>query len=292
MAPSIFWRGKNKHFLFLTSSSKKFSQKILIFPSIKIHKLTFAFVLHIDMKLVIDVGNSFVKLAVFEESRIVELNKNADFSMQAVENLLYKYEQINRAILSSVRKSVGPMALALQQQVDLLVLDAKTPLPFKNLYATPETLGKDRIAAVAGAQDLFPERPVLVIDAGTSITYDLLTADNEYLGGGISPGLQMRFDALHTLTGKLPLVETKPKESVELIGNTTENAIRSGVQNGVLQEVDGIIGQYKSAYPGLQIVICGGDNKYFDKYLKNNIFAAPNLVLQGLMKILQFNENV
>jgi type III pantothenate kinase len=191
-----------------------------------------------------------------------------------------------------VRKDSNKLELFLAQKFRFVMLGSKTQLPFKNLYATPETLGNDRVAAVAGAQSLFPGRDVLVIDAGTSITYDLLTAKGEYRGGGISPGLQMRFDALHTLTSKLPLIKAEREKEIILIGNSTKTAILSGIQNGVLQEVDGIIECYKADFPGIKTLICGGDNKYFDKYLKNNIFAAPNLVLQGLMKILQFNENV
>ena len=244
------------------------------------------------MKLVIDIGNSFVKSAVFDGLRIVELNKSTDFSVENADVLLAKYELIDSAILSSVRKNTKQIESFLSQKLYFILLDSTTPLPFQNLYATPETLGKDRMAAVAGAQSLFPKKNTLVIDAGTSITYDLLTAKGEYLGGGISPGLQMRFEALHTLTSKLPLVKTEPESEIELIGNSTGRAILSGVQNGVLQEVDGIIQQYSTHFPGLKTVICGGDNKYFDKYLKNNIFAAPNLVLQGLIKILQFNENI
>jgi type III pantothenate kinase len=256
-----------------------------------IHKFTFATAKAIVMKLVIDVGNSFVKLAVFDGHEMIELKKTADFSVADVAGLFEKYKLISGAILSSVRENTDELTSFLARKTTFILLDAKTPLPFKNLYATPETLGRDRIAAVAGAQGLFPGKPVLVIDAGTSITYDLLTAGGEYLGGGISPGLQMRFDALHTLTSKLPLVKPSLGKEVELIGNSTGSAILTGVQNGVLQEVDGIIGRYEADFSGLKTVICGGDNKYFDKYLKNNIFAAPNLVLQGLMKILQFNEN-
>ncbi len=244
------------------------------------------------MKLVIDSGNTLVKLAVFNGSQIVELLKTPDLSIQTIAQLLDKYKNINSAIFSSVRENTQELENFLDQKVHFISLDGKTLLPYKNNYTTPETLGKDRIAAVAGAQNLFPTNNVLVIDAGTSITYDLLTSDGEYMGGGISPGMQMRFDALNTFTSKLPLIKAEYDKDITLIGNTTSKAILSGVQNGVLQEVDGIIEEYKADFSPLKIVICGGDNKYFDKYLKNNIFAAPNLVLQGLIKILQFNENI
>jgi len=244
------------------------------------------------MKLVIDSGNTLVKLAVFNGSQIVELLKTPDLSIQTIAQLLDKYKNINSAIFSSVRENTQELENFLDQKVHFISLDGKTLLPYKNNYTTPETLGKDRIAAVAGAQNLFPTNNVLVIDAGTSITYDLLTSDGEYMGGGISPGMQMRFDALNTFTSKLPLIKAEYDKDITLIGNTTSKAILSGVQNGVLQEVDGIIEEYKADFSSLKIVICGGDNKYFDKYLKNNIFAAPNLVLQGLIKILQFNENI
>ncbi len=244
------------------------------------------------MKLVIDSGNTLVKLAVFNGSQIVELLKTPDLSIQTIAQLLDKYKNINSAIFSSVRENTQELENFLDQKVHFISLDGKTLLPYKNNYTTPETLGKDRIAAVAGAQNLFPTNNVLVIDAGTSITYDLLTSDGEYMGGGISPGMQMRFDALNTFTSKLPLIKAEYDKDITLIGNSTSKAILSGVQNGVLQEVDGIIEEYKADFSSLKIVICGGDNKYFDKYLKNNIFAAPNLVLQGLIKILQFNENI
>ncbi len=242
------------------------------------------------MELVIDAGNTYVKTAVFDGPNIIELNKTTDFTLSMARQLLEKHKLIHSAILSSVRKNTDELEVFLQQQTRFLRFDTRTPLPFKNQYASPETLGKDRIAATAGALELFPGKNVMVIDAGTCITYDMLTAAGEYLGGGISPGIRMRFDALHTFTGNLPLVKTTGEGRSELIGNTTEKSILSGVQNGVLQEVDGIIDQYKTQFPGLQIVVCGGDNKYFDKYLKNNIFAAPNLVLRGLAKILHFNE--
>jgi type III pantothenate kinase len=242
------------------------------------------------MKLVIDIGNTFTKLAVFDKDRIVSIIAAENISLKLLSNLFIDYPQIDTAILASVIHFDEWLTNYLTNVVKLVVLDHHTPLPFRNNYETPKTLGRDRIAAVAGAIYLFPNKNILVIDAGTCITYDMVTSDKVYLGGGISPGINMRFDAVHTFTGKLPLIDPEQNDKVVLIGNTTKGSILSGVQNGILSEVDGIIERYKNQYPKLKIVVTGGDYKYFDKYLKNNIFAAPNLVLIGLKKILDFNE--
>jgi len=242
------------------------------------------------MKLVIDIGNTLTKLAVFDKDGIVSIKTAENISQKLLSNLFADYPQIDTAILSSVINLNEWLTNYLNDLMKLTVLDHRTRLPFKNNYETPKTLGRDRIAAVAGAIYLFPTKNILVIDAGTCITYDMVTSDKVYLGGGISPGINMRFDAVHTFTGKLPLIDPEQNDKVELIGNTTKGSILSGVQNGILSEVDGIIGRYKNQFPKLKVVVTGGDYKYFDKYLKNNIFAAPNLVLIGLKKILDFNE--
>jgi type III pantothenate kinase len=163
------------------------------------------------------------------------------------------------------------------------------PLPVVNLYATPLTLGVDRLAGVCGAQQIFPLQHCLVIDAGTCITYDFLDKEGKYYGGGISPGLKMRFQAVHTFTAKLPLVT--PKGHVPLIGNSTESCIQSGVVNGVLAELDGIIDQYGKKFEGLRVILCGGDAMFFENQLKASIFASPELVLIGLNSILNYNVN-
>jgi len=168
-----------------------------------------------------------------------------------------------------------------------LELNNSTSLPINNLYKTIQTLGKDRIAAVTGGANLFPNNDLLIIDAGTCITFDFINANKDYLGGAISPGINLRFKALHNFTGNLPLID--PKADVNLIGDSTESSILSGVINGVREEVDGIIGRYKSSYPNMKVIFTGGDVKYFDKYVKNNIFAVENLVLKGLKAILNYN---
>jgi len=242
------------------------------------------------MKLIIDIGNTRVKTALFDHDDMVELVTDKELSVTSLEKIFRKYNNISSAILANVRETNSSITGFLASKTRLLLLDSKTPLPFTNKYATPETLGHDRLAAVAGASALFPGQNMLVIDAGSCITYDLITSDNEYLGGGISPGINMRFSAMHTFTGKLPLIGFRPEEQPPLIGTDTETSILSGAQNGVLFEVDGMIAAFRTQFHELKIVLSGGDYKYFDKYLKNNIFASPNIVLEGLNRILDFNE--
>jgi type III pantothenate kinase len=162
-----------------------------------------------------------------------------------------------------------------------------TSLPIINKYRTPETLGKDRLAGVVGAQHLLPACDILVIDAGTAITYDFITSSGEFIGGSISPGIAMRYKALNTYTDRLPLLNYY--DNAKLIGDDTSTSIFSGVLNGAVAEMEGIIQQYREVYPGIKIILTGGDHNYFDKRLKIKTFAAPNLVLEGLNLILDFN---
>ncbi len=243
------------------------------------------------MKLVIDIGNTLSKVALFDRTDIVELNTIKKISVGYFQNLLANLQDIQSSIIAHVADIDMQIINYLASDLNLIVLSETTPLPFVNKYETPSSLGYDRIAAVAGASGIFPNQNVLVIDAGSCITYDFITSENEYLGGGISPGLKMRFSALNTFTDKLPLINSDTEKRVELIGTNTKKSILSGVQNGVLHEVDGIIDAYKTLFPGIKIVLSGGDYKNFDKTLKNNIFATPNIVLRGLNRILDFNES-
>ena len=176
----------------------------------------------------------------------------------------------------------------MSETAPLVILDENTPLPIKNLYETPATLGKDRLAAAVGARAIFPGKNVLSIDAGTCITYDFLTKDGEYLGGSISPGIRMRFRAMHAFTGRLPLVE--PEDFTGLIGKTTAESLLSGVINGVCEEIKGLIARYNEQYEDLTAVITGGDHEYLHNKLKINIFAVPDLVLPGLNEILDCHD--
>ena len=181
----------------------------------------------------------------------------------------------------------------MQQHFRFVKLDHTTPLPLINCYETPETLGRDRLAAAVGAGTLHPQQNVLVIDCGTCIKYDMVTSAGEYLGGAISPGLEMRFNALHTFTDQLPLV-TNPGAQPSLIGATTHDSITSGVINGTQAEVRATIDQYNSAYNDLTVLFTGGDATAVmpaELSGKKRIFADQYLVLKGLNAILQHNEN-
>lgn len=237
--------------------------------------------------IIIDLGNTLGKVAVFEDNTKLFFSVFDHQDEGVLVSILEKYPHITSGMLSAVCDIPESIFCALSK-IDLHVLTEKTSLPFQNLYQTGQTLGRDRIAAVAYAYEQFPQKNILVIDMGTCITYDILQADGKYLGGSISPGINMRFKALNAFTSKLPLVDSV--DQISLIGNTTTTALQSGVINGVKAEIEGIIKEYSNFYEDLTILIGGGDNKYFDKRLKNSIFAAPNLVIEGLRVIFNHNE--
>jgi len=241
------------------------------------------------MNLVIDVGNSFVKTAVFQNNRLLEkqIFRKEDF-LKNFSNLQKKFPEIKKAILSSVSSINAELENIVHESYSLLQLDDKIRLPFKNKYATPETLGRDRIALVAAAVNAYPGKNVLVIDAGTCITYDLKTAEEVYLGGAISPGMEMRFQSLHKFTANLPLV--KPKPEAKLIGDSTESSILSGIINGIKMELKGSIETYNTKFEDLTIIFTGGDSQILSIPLKNSIFANSNFLLEGLNFILEFNK--
>ena len=233
------------------------------------------------LKLIIDQGNTQTKLALFQQKKMLKkILFNNDSQLRELEN------QADAVILSSVGDTSDLIKVLKDEPV---LLNTKTSLPIANLYESPETLGNDRIAVVVGAAKQIPKSNVLVIDAGTCITLDLLTTEG-YHGGSITPGIQMRLQALNQQTEKLPLVELDVE--VDLIGKNTKQCIQSGVINGVLLEIDGMINRYKSQFSDLKVILTGGDFQLFDKGLKNSIFADPDLVLKGLNEILDYNEAI
>jgi type III pantothenate kinase len=242
----------------------------------------------VHKKIIIDFGNTLQKLAVFDEKHLVLKEIFQGLKPGELQRFIENNGPFRGSILSSVSNHSPEIEKILSRIGKFILLSAQTPLPIKNLYQTPETLGKDRVAAVTGAWSMFPGKNILTIDAGTCITYDLLTRKGEYLGGGISPGIRMRFQAMHTFTGKLPLVE--PEDFDELIGRSTRESLLSGVYKGVMAEISGIIRLYMEKFDDLTIILTGGDHVYLHNKLKISIFAAPELVLLGLNEIFDYND--
>ncbi|MDH7447900.1 type III pantothenate kinase [Aquimarina sp. 2201CG14-23] len=242
------------------------------------------------MNLVIDVGNTSIKIGVFEKTSIIHKKtlKSEDFS-EVVRKIEKEYPLVDSAILSSVSNMKNEDVRFIKSLFHTMILDHTVPMPFKNLYSTPTTLGVDRLALVAGAVHQFPLRDVLIIDAGTCITYDFKNREEEYLGGAIAPGLRLRYASLHSYTSKLPLLELKSPE--HYIGNSTNEAIHSGIVQGVLYEIEGAIAEYCNTYPNLTVILTGGDAHFLSKRLKNSIFATSNFLLEGLNHILAFNNS-
>ncbi len=240
------------------------------------------------MNLIIDVGNTRIKVAVFENDRLVEM-----FVFQK-EELAKEIEKIlsNHTILNGIISSVANITELELKKINKLPpfinLNSDTKIPFDNFYTTPKTLGVDRIALISRAVEKYPNKNVLIIDAGTCITYDFVNSNKEYLGGAISLGIKMRYEALNKFTAKLPLLDIKLIDN--FIGNSTENSIHSGVINGVLNEIEGVIKQYKTENTDLTVVLTGGDTYFLAKEIKSSIFANSNFALEGLNTILTYNK--
>ncbi len=235
--------------------------------------------------LVIDIGNSSVKYGIFSEDTLEFTGRVA--ALAALQQRLADIP-IENILVSSVATDKTEELKQFRYQGKIIYLNYQTPVPVTNLYKTPETLGVDRLAAVIGANYIYPDNNCLVIDAGTAITYDFIDAQKNYHGGSISLGLQMKFKALHTFTQRLPLIQESITD-IALIGGNTIEAMQSGVINGTVAELNGIIAEYGQKYGNLAVVLCGGDASFFDTKLKATIFVLPELVLIGLNRILKYN---
>lgn len=235
--------------------------------------------------LVIDIGNTYTKVAVFDNDVLIYINQYTTFNTNNLLAYLDKYP-IRRAIVSTVKSKAEEWEIVLSSKTNLSYFNAVTFKGINNKYLTPQTLGADRLAAVAGATYLYPGDNNLVIDGGTCITYDFIDADRNYFGGSISPGLNMRYNALNYYTSALPLVNSNDKFT-ESYGNDTTTAILSGVQNGIKHELTGFIESYIKTHQQINIILTGGDSIFFDTLLKNSIFAPyikieQHLILNGL----------
>ena len=239
------------------------------------------------MNLVIDIGNTQIKVAVFQQTILIFKDQfHSDEIISRVLSVTEQYD-IKKSIISHVTNLDQAVMLKLKKLVNLIELTYETKLPFNNKYLTPKTLGVDRLALIAGAQGQFPNKNVLVIDAGSCITFDFINQDGKYYGGDISPGIEMRYKAVNHYTANLPLL--KKTEILPEMGNSTQNAIHRGVLNGVIQEIEGLISQYRTKYQKLTVVLTGGDTIFLAKNLKSSIFAIPNFLLEGLNSILIHN---
>lgn len=228
------------------------------------------------MNLIVDIGNTAIKIAVFDNSKLVSQQVISEAEL-AVE-LAKKWQGI---IVSCVGE------LPVVDFSKALIITSNIKLPIETVYKTPHTLGVDRLASAVGVTVVYPDKPCLIIDLGTCVTYDLVVT-NQFRGGIISLGWQMRLNAMNNFTSSLPLL--KKNDNVDHTGKSTEECMQSGAFHGLLYEMEGIIAHYRAMIPDLQVVLCGGDTKIFETNLKPLIFVQPNLVLIGLNRILEYHN--
>lgn len=237
--------------------------------------------------LCIDWGNTRIKAGVFVGYQLVKsFVFNEQDAIAQIAAILPQYN-VTHAILSSVVNNDTDVAELLSGKVKFIRLTNATPLPIMNAYSSPTTLGADRIACVVGANNVYPNNNCLVICVGTAITYNYITKNRAFRGGNITPGIHLRFKALHDYTDKLPYVSVNGDNT--LLGYDTETSIRSGVIWGIAAEIDGMIDLYKNQFSEVEVMITGGDSSIFASKIKNKTFADENLLLKGLYTILKYN---
>ncbi|MBL4662201.1 MAG: type III pantothenate kinase [Flavobacteriaceae bacterium] len=242
------------------------------------------------MNLIIDVGNSLMKLAVFNDGKLqTKVTSEKKNFLSALKGIINDFSGLKHCIVSSVGSFSEEELHVLKQCLSVIVLSHELKLLFINEYATPTTLGVDRIALVCAAAYQYPNKNVLVIDVGSCITYDFLTSENKYLGGAIAPGLEMRYKALHHFTANLPLLTAKVPEN--LVGNSTNNSMHIGVFQGVISEIEGFVNRYIENFSHLTVILTGGDAHFLRDSIKNDIFANSNFLLEGLNYILEINKD-
>jgi type III pantothenate kinase len=240
------------------------------------------------MNLIVDVGNTSIKLAVFEDRKLIgRIDCDHQNFLKCLDEISKNFKKIEHTMVSSVGNFEEKYLSVLKKRYCLHVLSDRTKLPFKNCYETPNTLGADRIALISASSFMYKNKNVLVIDAGTCVTYDIKNSKNEYLGGAISPGLYMRYKALNVFTEGLPLLDRN--ERIMDVGNTTDASIHLGVVTGLINEIDGFIDYYSKKYDDLTVILTGGDSNFLLDRLKNDIFANSNFLLEGLNYILEKN---
>ena len=241
------------------------------------------------MKLIIDIGNTVAKLVAFDGDEPIEEIRTSNDSLSALGAFAAKYA-FTHGIVGTVKELTAEAEEQLRNlHIPILRFSPQTPVPITNRYRSPKTLGADRLAAAVGARSLKPGKDLLIIDAGTCITYEVIDAKGNYWGGNIAPGMQMRLRALNEFTAKLPLVSAEG--DVPGMGYDTETAIRSGVLRGMKYGIEGYIRSMRSKYPKLLVFLTGGDKINFDATIKSIIFADKFIVPRGLNKILDYNHD-
>ena len=241
------------------------------------------------MNLVVDIGNNFFKLGIFENSNLVFsfFEKNDKIDVE-IEKIIHSYSKITSALISNV-SSIKINDILNKLNIKIYELDSTFIFPFKLNYKTPESLGNDRLALAAAATILYPNSNNLVIDAGTCITIDFINNNNHFMGGSISPGVKMRYDSLNHYTANLPLL--KNENNFNYPGDSTNASIHAGIIGGVSNEINGFIKQINSRNDKVNVILTGGDAKILSKTLKITIFANQNFILEGLNSILNLNKN-
>ncbi len=240
------------------------------------------------LNLVIDIGNSFYKLAVIDKGAVLHYSRQKKVLVHDIRAIYSKYP-FTRVAMASVRRSHPGFIHHLKKNYHLLIVDHDTPVPVKILYETPETLGLDRLCGVVGANVLHPSQNALVIDIGTCMTMDFIDAQGQYHGGNISPGVDLRLRAMHAFTSQLPLAERKLSRNL-LLGKTTEQALQNGAIMGLRYEIMGFIKTLTEKYGHADVILTGGDAEYFGEFIDSRIFVRPNLVLIGLNEVLEYNS--
>ncbi|WP_421941622.1 type III pantothenate kinase [Pedobacter sp.] len=240
-------------------------------------------------RLTIDIGNSSVKIAVFNNRELIHHQRFDELGVAELERLINDYS-IDKSIISSVNQEIEVLENILKAHTLYTRFSALLTNGVTNMYKTPHSLGLDRWAGILGAKGCFPSYACLVIDAGTCITYDLLQSDSTYSGGSISPGIEMRFKAVHEFTKRLPLVDWNAEEEI-VAGTDTQSAIRNGVLQGMINEIEGFIAINNKKESALKVIITGGDANFLYKQLQNSIFA-PQIVKDAFIVLKGLNEAI
>jgi type III pantothenate kinase len=242
------------------------------------------------MNLIIDLGNTKIKVAVFEHNTMTHRDiYTYDNWKNEIGKILKENKKIQNVVVANVSRVNNDEIQFVKAYANLFIVSTATQFPFLNKYETPQTLGIDRLVLATGAVLAYPNKNRLVIDAGTCVTYDFIDENDNYLGGGISPGIRLRYQSLHNYTAQLPLLSKE--DYFELIGSSTTKSIHSGVINGLTNEVDGFINRYSDKYRNFIIILTGGDAEFLAMRLKNTIFANPNFLLESLNQTFQYNQH-